>query len=37
MRMLTGVRNGRLSSGSLKRSTTTETCATVNEIMAPKA
>ena len=37
MRMLMGVRNGRGKSGSLWRSQTTETCATVNEIMAPNA
>ena len=35
--MLSGVRNGRRVSGSLWRSQTTETCATVNEIIAPKA
>ena len=35
--MLNGVRNGRARSGSLKRSATTEMCAVVNEIMAPKA
>ena len=34
---LTGVRNGRRVSGSLWRSQTTETCATVNEIIAPNA
>ena len=35
--MLIGVRKGRRVSGSLWRSQTTDTCATVNEIMAPKA
>ena len=35
--MLSGVRNGRRSSGSLIRRATTEMCAAVNEIMAPKA
>ena len=36
-RTLSGARNGRSSSGSLNRSTMTEMCAAVNEIMEPNA
>ena len=36
-RTLRGARNGRGRSGSLRRSTITDTCAAVNEIIEPNA
>ncbi len=36
-RSVSGLRKGRSVSGSLMRRATTETCAVVNEIIAPKA